>query len=571
MNKIISVFITTMIALLMPALSSAAINEVLMDPYNAHIPPSDNASLEYTLPFTFPFDGRNIVDVCVYTDGLIELLESGETCTLTDAAGIHQSGVPSGMDAVLIANDDLTTGVVINGFSDKVIISYTGSTTADNGDFYDGTIQMQVILYSDGRIHWNFFSMDYNSHSYDLFSGIHLADGTELVLPILDECDNNDPDISCPLPPDGIPDEWPWFELLDRFYEYQFDGTTHTISFLPFNDPSVLYDDYVLMFNDAYQEFNLPFSFPYFGRSITGIAVNTNGLIELLEAGESAKEFGDDYTYTYYDPDVEEDICYANPVSSPDGVPDHWFCSGYNLYYGPVGTHFNGNHILNIDSIFLANDDLVTGTLINGDLNRVVITLSGIIYDNKFDFTGKPLQMQVILFANGDILWNFFTMNWTSIKYDIFSGLYDEVGNIEMSLPGGTPQGLDIMRSFIFAPLLTDIKANGSDEPIVISSSDILSITVSLNPGSSINKNADWWVVADTPMGWYYYNLSSGWRPGQSVTYQGPLSDLSPYEVLNMSGLPVGLYTFYFGVDMIMNGSVDMSQMYYDSVEVNIQ
>jgi hypothetical protein len=46
--------------------------------------------------------------------------------------------------------------------------------------------------------------------------------------------------------------------------------------------------------------------------------------------------------------------------------------------------------------------------------------------------------------------------------------------------------------------------------------------------------------------------------------------DLSPYEVLNMSGLPVGSYTFYFGVDMNMNGSVDIGQLYYDSVEVNV-
>jgi hypothetical protein len=37
-----------------------------------------------------------------------------------------------------------------------------------------------------------------------------------------------------------------------------------------------------------------------------------------------------------------------------------------------------------------------------------------------------------------------------------------------------------------------------------------------------------------------------------------------------MSGLPTGNYTFYFGVDMVMNGSLDMNDIFYDSVIVNI-
>jgi hypothetical protein len=120
-----------------------------------------------------------------------------------------------------------------------------------------------------------------------------------------------------------------------------------------------------------------------------------------------------------------------------------------------------------------------------------------------------------------------------------------------------------------------DIKANGSDGPVKISSSDILSITVELAAGSRAGENADWWVVVYTPFpppdDWYYYDVNSDtWNPGFVATYQGLLFDLSTYEVLNMSGLPVGSYTFYFGVDMIMNGSLDMDQAFYDSVEVTI-
>jgi agmatine/peptidylarginine deiminase len=105
-----------------------------------------------------------------------------------------------------------------------------------------------------------------------------------------------------------------------------------------------------------------------------------------------------------------------------------------------------------------------------------------------------------------------------------------------------------------------DIKANGSDGPLTMRHDNTLSVTIELNAGSLSGDNADWWVLADTPFGWYYDNLSSGWQSGQSVTYMGPLFNLDPYEVLNMSGLRLGDDTFYFGVDMNMNGTIDMGR-----------
>ncbi len=116
-----------------------------------------------------------------------------------------------------------------------------------------------------------------------------------------------------------------------------------------------------------------------------------------------------------------------------------------------------------------------------------------------------------------------------------------------------------------------DVNANNSDGPVTLSQGAPLSVTVSLNAGGG-TANADWWVVADTPAGWYRYDGAGGtWVPGTAVTRQGPLLDLSSYEVFNMSGLPLGGYIFYFGVDMVMNGSVDQDQLIYDSVMVNIQ
>jgi hypothetical protein len=115
-----------------------------------------------------------------------------------------------------------------------------------------------------------------------------------------------------------------------------------------------------------------------------------------------------------------------------------------------------------------------------------------------------------------------------------------------------------------------DIKANDSDGPIAIKKGENLSIKGSLDVGTFFGEEADWWLLANTPLGWYYFHLVNGWLPGENVTRQGPLINLFSKEVLNSSRLPAGSYTFYFGVDLNMNGSLDMDQIYYDRVKVTI-
>lgn len=117
---------------------------------------------------------------------------------------------------------------------------------------------------------------------------------------------------------------------------------------------------------------------------------------------------------------------------------------------------------------------------------------------------------------------------------------------------------------------IADIKANGSDGTITIMRTDTLSVTIALNAVAS-TADADWWVLADTPIGWYRYDYGSKtWAPGMIATYQGPLTDIGLFEVLNMSALPTGNFTFYFGVDTVMNGGINMDQIYYDSVGVTV-
>ena len=119
--------------------------------------------------------------------------------------------------------------------------------------------------------------------------------------------------------------------------------------------------------------------------------------------------------------------------------------------------------------------------------------------------------------------------------------------------------------------IVFDIKANGSDGPI-IKSTDNLSIEIQLTPGGYAGDNADWWLVAATPFGFFHYQPSNGlWESGLTYSHQGPLFSLEEFEVLNISGLPTGSYTIYCGVDMNMNGSLDIDKAHYDFVTVNVK
>ena len=117
-----------------------------------------------------------------------------------------------------------------------------------------------------------------------------------------------------------------------------------------------------------------------------------------------------------------------------------------------------------------------------------------------------------------------------------------------------------------------DIRANSQDGSITISSETPVSITVNLNPNDLSGQNADWWVAESAPDGvFYHFDLSAGSMVlGLLPTYQGPLFNLGATNLLNSSDLTVGTHTFYFGVDLNMNGSLDMDSIYYDWVTVNV-
>jgi hypothetical protein len=118
---------------------------------------------------------------------------------------------------------------------------------------------------------------------------------------------------------------------------------------------------------------------------------------------------------------------------------------------------------------------------------------------------------------------------------------------------------------------VADIKANGSDAPIAITTNDTLVVDVSLDAGAYAGLPVDWWLLADTPMGWYHYRTCDGlWIPGWSVSARAALSDLPPTPVYNDRLTTPGLYRVYFGVDYPMDGILQTDLLFYDSVEINV-
>lgn len=135
-----------------------------------------------------------------------------------------------------------------------------------------------------------------------------------------------------------------------------------------------------------------------------------------------------------------------------------------------------------------------------------------------------------------------------------------DTNKIDVDLSGigaGTSSQLYLDITFSPNTPVVSISANGNHESIIINEDEALNLSVSLTAQPNIGDLADWFLQADTPFGWYTYDVSSrAWYPGQGLTYQSALFDIENHSVLN-SLLPEGQYTFYFNVDLNPDGIND--------------
>jgi hypothetical protein len=192
-------------------------------------------------------------------------------------------------------------------------------------------------------------------------------------------------------------------------------------------------------------------------------------------------------------------------------------------------------------------------------------------------YSGSEDAFVACMDSSGNLLWNTFL---GSISIDAGSDIaLDSSGNIYVTgrsdATWGTPinphtGSYDAFVVKITPQPIPDIKANGSDGPIIITQSNTLQIKVSLI-SYGITDNADFWLAYKGPSGWYHFDFSTKkWINGLDVTHQGVLFDVNNKKVYQASGLSTGVYRFYFGVDLNMNGTITKSCLYYDEVKVTV-
>lgn len=157
----------------------------------------------------------------------------------------------------------------------------------------------------------------------------------------------------------------------------------------------------------------------------------------------------------------------------------------------------------------------------------------------------------------------------------VFSPTSEGSKNADLSIPSNDPYTptLDVPLTgtgVFFVNPVPDVKANGSDDPIFITPSDAVDITVSLDPGAMSGERCDWWIGALTPYGTYWVvDPSLNWAPSNSPISVGqyPLFDLSEISLLD-SLLPVGYYLFFFVLDDNPDGIFELT--WHDYVVVGV-
>ncbi len=120
---------------------------------------------------------------------------------------------------------------------------------------------------------------------------------------------------------------------------------------------------------------------------------------------------------------------------------------------------------------------------------------------------------------------------------------------------------------------VADIKANGSDEAVGASAGEAVSITLSLDAGALLGLDADWWIAESTPDGSprFLDPIPVALAPAVTPALQSPLFSFPPTAVLNFTDLAPGVHTFYFAIDLSMDGAVTIESLFGDIVTVTIE
>lgn len=274
---------------------------------------------------------------------------------------------------------------------------------------------------------------------------------------------------------------------------------------------------------------------------------------------------------------------------------------------GDMNRHANGATAMYADNMFyvVAPDTLAPGQ--NNTFSRITFDHDWNCVSNKTTILSDPGVLSIVSGLSRDPVSRSFIVNYARSASDqggpIYAAIYDSSWNLITNQAIFTgilnrPHSVIVSNTFYLGYDGSDfavsvfsisntvdtrhvgplIKANGSTNDITINNSANLSITIQLNPGEYDGVNVDWWVVALPNSTWYYLNSSIQWMKFDGnlsnchPVYRGGLFNLPVTEVLNVTGLPIGSYTFWFAVDYPMDGILNVDgPILVDAVNVTVQ
>ena len=116
-----------------------------------------------------------------------------------------------------------------------------------------------------------------------------------------------------------------------------------------------------------------------------------------------------------------------------------------------------------------------------------------------------------------------------------------------------------------------DVRVNGEDGPLTVPTTEILTLTVSVDPGNMEGVEQDWWLYADFDPPWnprYWYEHPGKWTQSPRTTraYDGPLSLLEDLVIFSFP-LPRGFWRFTFAIDE-KNDIIELTRM--DMIEITV-
>ncbi len=115
------------------------------------------------------------------------------------------------------------------------------------------------------------------------------------------------------------------------------------------------------------------------------------------------------------------------------------------------------------------------------------------------------------------------------------------------------------------------ITANESGTPGPVTTGGEIRLRLSLSPGDFEGRDADWWFVAvmgNTP---YSFNpVTMTFEEGLFPVHRGGLQALADLHLTTLRPSGQGEHVFYFGVDTLMNGELDLELLTYSAVSITV-